>query len=155
MDRFTALVVGGVVALVLAGLAVAATSRGREAPPDLSSPAGVVLAYAQAELRGDGQTAWDLLAGSTRARADRERFIARVGSAEGSARQYLSTESVQLDPDGTASVTLIRTVPSSGGLFSNSSYSSRSVVRLAQEGGAWRITVPPDDFALRFNPTNP
>ncbi len=155
MDRFTWLIVGGVLALVIASLAVATVSRGRAAQPDLNTPSGVVLAYAQAELRGDGQTAWELLATSTRARADRDRFIARVGSADGTPRQYLSTEAEHIDPDNTASVTLVRTIPGSGGLFGNSSYTSHSVVRLTREAGAWRITVPPDEFALSIGSRNP
>ena len=52
MDRFTWTVVGGVVGLVVIGLAAATFARGREAPPDLTTPAGVVLAYALAEQRG-------------------------------------------------------------------------------------------------------
>ena len=80
MDRFTWIVVGGVLGLVVVGLSAATFLRGREAPPDLNTPAGVVLAYALAERRGDPQTAWDLLAPSAQARIDHDRFLARAGS---------------------------------------------------------------------------
>ncbi|HLZ25792.1 MAG TPA: hypothetical protein VKV73_00550 [Chloroflexota bacterium] len=148
MDRFTWLVVGGVVSLVVAGLAVAILLRGREAPPDLNTPAGVVLAYARAEARGDPQTAWDLLAPSAQARGDHDRFLARAGSAGGGGdREYLTTEDVRIDANG-ASVVLVETSTGSGGLFGSSSYARRATVRLSREGADWRIVVPPDDYLL-------
>src|SRR5438309_923900 len=45
MDRFTIAVVGGVVALVVAGLVAAAVLRGHAPQPDLGTPSGIVLAY--------------------------------------------------------------------------------------------------------------
>jgi hypothetical protein len=146
MDRFTWAIVVGVVALVVAGLAVAGTLRGRDTPPDLSTPSGVVLAYALAEQRGDGQVAWDLLAMSVQARADHDRFLARFGS-RGTDRAYLSVEDEQGSGD-TRSVVLVRTFPGSGSLFGGSSYANRTTVRLAREPAGWRITVPPDDYLL-------
>jgi hypothetical protein len=145
MDRLTVAVVGGVVALVVVGLAVAGFSRGREVPPDLGTPSGVVLAYALAEGRGDGQTAWDLLAPSAQARGDRDRFLARVGSGQSNA--YFSTQDEQVDGDS-ASVTLLTTYPGSGGLFGGGSSNTRTTVRLARQPDGWRITVPPDGYAL-------
>jgi hypothetical protein len=129
---------------------VAATLvRGRERPPDLNTPSGVVLAYALAEQRGDGQTAWDLLATSAQARGDRDRFIAAATNSGNSGSEYLTTEDERLDGDNAASVLLVRTYPASSGLLGSSSgYSSRNTVRLVREGQAWRITVPPDDFRL-------
>src|SRR5258708_5733168 len=99
MDRFTWIVVGGVVSLVVVGLAVATFLRGREAPPDLNTPAGVVLAYALAERRGDPQTAWDLLAPAAQARTDHDRFLARAGRVGGGEREYLTTEDERIDPN--------------------------------------------------------
>jgi hypothetical protein len=146
VDRFTWAIVGGVLALVVGGLVVASMLPGRQAPPDLNTPRGVVLAYAIAEQRGDGQTAWDLLAISVQTRVDHDRFLARFGS-RGTDREYLSIEDEQ-GSDDTRSVVLVRTYPGSGSLFGNSSYSNRSTVRLAREAAGWRITVPPDDYLL-------
>jgi hypothetical protein len=150
MDRFTALIAGGVVALVVAGLAVATFARGRETPPDPSTPSGVALAYAVAEQHGDGVTAWNLLAPSAQARADRDRFISRVTSSPRPGREYLTTEGERIEADGGASVFLVQTSTGSGGLFGSSSASNRVSVRLIRAGGDWRITVPPDDYALSF-----
>jgi hypothetical protein len=150
MDRFTALIASGVVALVIAGLAVTQVARGRETPPDLSTPSGVVLAYAVAEQRGDGVTAWNLLAPSTQARGDRDRFIARVASTGARDREYLTVEDANIDADG-ASVFLVQTFTGSGGLFGSTSWSNRVSVRLARVGNDWRITVPADDYALSFS----
>jgi hypothetical protein len=147
MDRFTLAVVGGVLALVAAGLVTAATLRGQvSSAPDLSTPGGVALAYALAEQRGDAQTAWDLLASPTQQRADRDRFLARAGHTQPD-NTYLSIDDNRVDGD-TASVTLVETYPGSGGIFGRTSYTSRATVRLAREPAGWRITVPPDDFLL-------
>ena len=148
MDRFTWAVVGGVLALVVGGLVAATLVRGRERPPDLSTPSGVVLAYALAEQRGDGQTAWDLLATSAQARGDRDRFIAGATNNSNSGREYLTTEDERVEGDTAASVVLVRTYPASGGLFGSSGFSNRNTVRLVREGQAWRISVPPDDYLL-------
>jgi hypothetical protein len=149
MDRFTYAVVGGVLALVVTGLAVAALARGRETPPDLTTPSGVALAYALAEQRGDGQAAWELLATSAQARSDRDRFIARVTTNGVSEREYLSTDDERIEADGqNASVLLVRAYSGSGGIFGSSSYTNRTTVRVTRELDRWRITVPPDDYAL-------
>src|SRR5882672_1771508 len=125
MDRFTLAVVGGVLGLVVAGLVAAAILRGNTAEPDVSTPAGVVVAYALAEQRGDGQAAWDLLATSVQARTNRDQFLARLGIRAGGDREYLTTEDVKIEADG-ASVVLVRTYPASSGLFGRNSYANRS-----------------------------
>src|ERR1700680_1362595 len=120
MDRFTWIVVCGVIGLVVVGLAAATFLRGRETSPDLHTPGGVVLAYALAEQRGDAQTAWDLLATAAQARADHDRFLARAGSRGGGEREYLTTEDERFDAAG-ASVVLVRTAAGSGGFFGSNS----------------------------------
>ncbi len=146
MDRFTTAVVAGVLLLIVAGLGASAVLRGREQPPDLSLPSGVVLAYAQAEQRGDPAAAWDLLAPSAQARTTRDQFIARAGD-DGSQRGLLSTEELGGD-ENTTRVALLRTYPASGGLFGSRSYTQRSTVVLTRGDSGWRITVPPDDYLL-------
>ena len=143
MDRFTWIVTGGVIGLVVVGLAAAALLRGHETPPDLHTPAGVVLAYALAEERGDAQAAWDLLAGSAQARTDHDRFLARAARSGDS--DYLTTEDERTDATG-ASVVLVRTSAGSGGLFGSRSYANRTTVRLVRQDANWRISVPPDDY---------
>jgi hypothetical protein len=151
MDRFTLAVVGGVLALVAAGLVTAATLRGQVGgAPDLGTPAGVALAYAVAEQRGDPQTAWDLLASAAQQRGDRDRFLARAARSRPD-NAYLSTEEERVDGD-TASVVLVETYPGSGGIFGRTSYASRTTVRLVREPAGWRISVPTDDFLLTSKP---
>jgi hypothetical protein len=146
MDRFTTSIAAGVVLLIASGLGVAAFVGNRQPPPDLTQPSGVVLAYALAEQRGEPAAAWDLLAASAQSRTTRDQFIARASTSQGE-RAYLTTEDVAVTSD-VATVTLLRTYPSSGGLFGPSSYSSRSTVRLTREPAGWRITVPHDDYLL-------
>jgi hypothetical protein len=153
VDRVTLALVAGVLALVVAGLGAAAIVRSRETPPDLSTPRGVTLAYALAEQRGDGQTAWDLLAPSAQARGDHDRFLARVGN-QGSSREYLTVEDERIQTDA-ATVVVVRTYPGSVGIFGGGSNATRSTVRLARETAGWRITAPPDDYNLFLNPPRP
>jgi hypothetical protein len=146
MDRFTVAVVGGVLALVVAGLVAAAVLRGHAPQPDLGTPSGIVLAYGLAEQRGDGQAGWELLATSVQARNSRDQFLVRF-SSHGSGPEYLTTEDERIDADG-ASVTMVRTYPGSGGIFGGSSFTNRNTVRLVREASGWRITVPPDPYVL-------
>src|SRR5438105_6896668 len=152
MDRFTTSIVGGVLLLIVAGLGVAAILGNRQEPPDLTKPSGVVLAYALAEQRGDPAAAWDLLAPSAQSRTTRDQFIARA-SGDNAERAYFSTEDGVIEPD-LASVTLLTTYPSSGGLLERSTYTSRSTVRLVHEVDNWRITVPHDDYLLNSPKTS-
>ena len=152
MDRFTAAVVAGVLALVAAAIAAAALVRGREVPPDLTQPAGVTLAYALALQQADADRAWALLASSTRVESDQaafRRLVAQRGTGAQRARLLVEEESV--GPDGTARVVLVRQYPGSDGPFGlfGSTYSQRSPVTLVREGDAWRITVPPDPYLLQ------
>ena len=147
MDRFTLAIVVGVVLLVAAGIGAATVVGRNAAPPDLSTPAGVALAYALAEQRGDAQAAWGLLASSTQARADRDRFLAHAGSYQ-HGDEYLSTEEKRIDGDE-ATVVLVRTQPRSG-IFAGSGSSYRQTFRLAREPAGWRVTVPPDDYLLNL-----
>lgn len=144
MDRFTYALAAGVLALVVGGLATAVAVRGRSAPPDLSTPGGVVLAYAAAEQRGDRLAAWNLLDPSLQARNNRDAFLAGPSDDD---RAYLTIEDERIEADG-ATVVLVRTYPSAGSVFDGGGYSSRSTVRLARQGADWRITAPPDRYRL-------
>jgi hypothetical protein len=146
MDKFTVGVVGGVLALVAAALIAAVVIRRDTPPPDLTTPGGVVLAYALAEQRGDAQSAWDLLASPAQARGDHDRFLALAGRGDGD-REYLSIEDQQIDATG-AGVVLVRTYATGGGIFGSNNSSTRATVRLVNDNGRWRISVPPDDYLL-------
>ena len=145
MDRLTWAIVGGVLSLVAAGLIVAAVGRDQTPPPDLSTPSGVVVAYAVAEQRGDGAAAWKLLASTAQARSDRDHFVAGASNSRGTA--FVTTENERIDGDS-ASVVLVRTEAGSRGLIGQGSSTYRSAVALVREGGLWRISVPPDDYLL-------
>jgi hypothetical protein len=150
VDKVTLGLLGAVLGLVAAGLIVAVVVQQRAASPDPSTPSGVVLAYVQAEQRGDALGAWNLLASSAQARGSRDWFLARAGTSE-QGEAFFTIEDARSDDAG-ASVVLVRTTPGSVGIFGNGSYSSRTTVRLVQEGGGWRISVPPDDYLLLSSP---
>jgi hypothetical protein len=151
MDRFTWGIVVGVLALVVAGIAAATLVRGREVPPDTSTPSGVVLAFEQALQDGDAERAWDLLASTTQAAVGRNRFLQRAsGSARGSGSNQvrLIVENERVTGDS-AVVDLVRTYRSSGLFdFGGGDSPPRYVVRLVRENGAWRITVPADSYLV-------
>ena len=147
MDRLTWAVVGGVLSLVAAGLVLAAIARDQtQAPPDLSTPSGVVVAYALAEQRGDASAAWSLLASTAQARGDRDHFVAGASSGR-EERASVTTENERVDGES-ASVVLVRTETASRSLFGPGSYSYRNTVTLVREDGRWRISVPPDEYRL-------
>lgn len=152
MDRFTWGVVAAVLVLVVAGVGTAAAVRGREVPPDLSTPSGVTLAYTLAVQRGDGVAAWDLLASATQASARRDQFLLRVGAGTGRddpARTSVEDERVSGE---TATVSLVRSRPGSGGpgslLFGDGGYTDRNPVGLVREGGEWKLRTPPEPYLL-------
>ncbi|MBV9597611.1 MAG: hypothetical protein JOZ87_12195 [Chloroflexi bacterium] len=150
MDRSTLAVVGVTLALIAASLAAAVLVRARATPPDLSTPGGAVLAYAQAERRGDPTTAWDLLAPDEQARLDRDRFLART--AEVGDNTYLSTEDERIDADAAgASVVLVTTYPRATLFGASTSFSTRATVRLVRVNQEWRISVPPDAYSLTLS----
>ena len=143
MDRFTCTLAAGVLVLVIGGLATAAWLRGHASAPELTTPGGVVLAYAEAEQRGDGTAAWNLLDAAVQARNDRDTFVARTPREEDA---YLAVEDEHVDAD-TATVVLVRMAPGSGGVFERT-YASHTPVRLRRTGSDWRIVVPPDSYRL-------
>jgi len=154
MTRFTWGIVIGVLGLVAVALGLAFLSPGRDVAPDLSTPEGVTLAYAIALQRGDLDQAWGLLAQSTQAQTTKDRFITRAEGIRGSyQRARLNVQDVRIEGD-TARVDVVRSVPSSGGLFGlgSDSFSTTNTVRLIREGGQWRITTPPDPFLLERTP---
>ncbi|MDQ3810856.1 MAG: hypothetical protein M3336_11245 [Chloroflexota bacterium] len=154
MTRATWAIVGGVLVLVALALALALLARGREPPPDLARPEGVALAYALDIQQHEPDKAWDLLSESARAQTTRERFMLR---AESFARSYerarLSVEDPRTEGES-ARLELVRTLPSSGGLFGfgGGSNAIRANVRLVREGGQWRISTPPEPFLLERLP---
>ena len=115
----------------------------------------MTLAFALALQAGDLDQAWSLLA-PVGSGADHERslYLARrrdCGAPISARGSVCRTRDVDGD---TARTDLIRTSPSSGGLFGlgDSSYSNQNTVRLARENGQWRITAPPDPFLLERLP---
>ena len=154
MTRFTWGIVVGVLALVALSVGVAAVANSRQTPPDLSTPEGVVLAYALALQSGDIDRAWDLLAESARAQTTREAFISRASGLRGGyERARLAVENVQVEGD-VARVELVRRYEGADGPLGvfGGAYTNRNTVRLARESSEWRIVTPPDPFVLQGPP---
>ena len=75
MTRFTWAIVIGVLALVGVALVLAFATPRAVAPPDLSTPEGVTLAFALALQAGDLDQAWALLAPAAQAQTTRLRGL--------------------------------------------------------------------------------
>jgi hypothetical protein len=154
VTRFTWGIVVGVLALVVLSVGLAVALPRTEQPPDLSTPEGVVLAYALAMQRGEPEAAWDLLSREAKSQTTRERFLALTSGMTGAyERARLSIENVRIEGD-TARAELVRTYAGSGGPFGlgGSPYSNRNTVRLGRENGTWRISTPPEAFVLEPRP---
>jgi hypothetical protein len=153
VDRFTWGVVAGAAALVLAGIVVVVALRRSPGPADLATPEGVLRAYMEAIDSGKPEDAWPLLAAEQQRRVPRDEFVRQATQRFHAPREgRVSIDKVTVD-GRTARVELSRTYSGGGGLFGPSTYSNHYNARLEQEGGAWRITVPPEDFF--FRPGNP
>ncbi len=147
MDRFTWGIVVGAVLLVAVGLASVTLARRPVAPPDFSTPEGVVRAYVTALDSQHPEQAWDLLTTGARAGITRDEFIRRATIEGGPRYARVAVESAVVEGD-TARVELARTFAGSGGLVGSADYTQRTTVRLERESGAWRISVPPDPYLL-------
>jgi hypothetical protein len=148
LDRLTIGIAAGVILLVAVGIAVAATGARIQAPPDLSAPEGVTLAYELDIQRGEADAAWQLLSSAAQAGTTRQEFLARAAGAARPGDARLSVENVRIDGD-TAHLDVVRTTPSSGFLgFGAGSFTSRSPVTLVRENGAWRISVPSEPYVI-------
>jgi hypothetical protein len=151
MDRPTLAFSGAILALIATGFVVAFVAlRGPAPQPDLSTPAGVTLAFALAERRGDADAAWDLLAPSVQARTSHDAFRARFPEGTKYEAPLLTTEDEHIDGNS-ARVVLVQTYPGTTDLFGTTSSSSgRQTVVLTRttDTNAWRITIPPDGWLL-------
>jgi hypothetical protein len=150
VDRFTWAVVAGAVLLVLVAVGSVAVLQSRTVEPDLSTPEGVVRAYYAALQEGRPDRAWDLLSSTAKAGTTREEFIRRATGFTPGFGARITFDSVETEGD-TAVVRLSRNF-GGGGLFGSSGGGTPITVRLDREGGAWRITVPPDPFLIQAPP---
>ena len=158
MDRFTWGIVVGAVALVVVALAAVLLVQRAPAPIDLTTPDGVVRAYVQALDTGKPEAGWDLLSDRLKAETSRDEFVRRAGASYHPQREgRVAIENVTIEGTS-ARVEVTRTYSSNSGpfgMFGPSSYTNRFTARLEQQGGAWRITVPPEDFLVRRLPEPP
>lgn len=148
VDRLTLSIGIGVLVLVAIGIAVAAIGARGQAPPDLSTPDGVALAYELDIQHGEADRAWELLTSEAQAGTTRQEFLARAASVNRGGEVRFSAENVRIDGD-TAHMDLVRMTPSSGFLgLGAGTYTSRSPVTLIRENAAWRISVPSEPFVI-------
>ena len=149
-DRFTWLLAGGVLVLVLVALGGVVLLGRRQAPPDLSQPDGVVRAYVDALESGRADQAWELLATPARADVSREEFLRRAAMLAQRPPSRVAIERITMEGD-VARVEVGRTI-AAGGPFSPLIPPEHMTVRLVREQGAWRIEVPPDPFLISSDP---
>lgn len=136
VQRSILLLVGGAIALLIAGVAVTlVVSRGPETtyPPD--SPEGTVAGFLRLLEDGELDQAYALVSMQT----DREQFRQQFGGwTERSHRVTL----VRSSTDGDSATVVVDISTFSGGAFGASDRTSRHTFTLERRNGAWRITGP-------------
>ena len=136
VQRSILLLVGGAIALLLAGVAVTlVVSRGPETtyPPD--SPEGTVAGFLRLLEDGEVDQAYDLVA----MEIDRDQFRRQFSDwSERSRRVTLVRSSI----DGDSATVVVDISTFSGGAFGASEYTNRHTFTLERRNGAWRITGP-------------
>jgi hypothetical protein len=147
-DRLTLGIGVGVILLVAIGIGVAVFAGRGQAPPDLSTPEGVTLAYEMDVQRGEADAAWGLLTAEARAGTTRQEFLARAAGLRRGGDVGLSVENVRTDGD-TAHLDLVRVQSTPGFLgLGGGSFTSRSPVTMIRENNEWRISVPADPYVI-------
>ena len=148
LDRFTLSIGIGVVVLVMIGIVIAAVGARVQAPPDLSTPEGVALAYELDIQRGEADRAWGLLASEAQRGTTRQEFLARAATVNRGGEVRFSAENVRADGD-TAHLDMVRVTPTSGFLgLGVGSYTTQNPVTLVRENGEWRISVPSEPYVV-------
>ena len=141
IDRSLALLIGGALALIVAGLiSVPLTSRRAPSLAPATTPEGVVQRFYQAVYSGDYAGAHGFLSTETRGKLS-------VGALQeqlsyDARDSYVRTSTTTINGSN-ATVQVVVTRFSSGGLFGSSEYSSDREVFLEREGDSWKIASGP------------
>lgn len=136
-DRRLALLLGGAVLLIIAGL-VAVPLMGRQTPPlaPENTPEGVVQRFYLALYARNYSTAYDYLAPDTQEKLSLTEF--QQGSQHIVDNSQLRIGSVTVDGD-TATVRANLTTFGSGELFGSNEWTSENDVLLERDGESWKI----------------
>jgi hypothetical protein len=137
IDRKLALVIGGAVLLIVAGLIAIPLAAGRQpvlAPE--TTPQGTVERFYQALYRGDYSAAHGYFS------ADTQRRVA-VGELQQSLQYEVQNSQARIGKvdvnDSSATVQVIITHFESGGLFGPNSWESENQLLLQREDDVWKI----------------
>lgn len=133
-------IAAGALTLIIAAVLTIVLSGGRE--PDLapaSTPEGVVQRFFAAIYRGDYAAAYAMLDEPTR----RERSLAEFQASMGYQRDSEMRIDAVVIHDGTATVTVLLTHFSPGGLFGGSVWIAQHDILLERDGATWRIVGAP------------
>lgn len=136
IQRSVLLLVGGAVALLLAGVVVTLmVTRAPESVYPENSPEGTVATYLRLLEDGEVEQAYALVS----MQLDREQF--RQQFSYWSERSHRVTL-VRSSMDGDSATVVVDVSTFSGGAFGASDRTSRHTFTLRRENGAWRITGP-------------
>jgi hypothetical protein len=139
LDRFTLVIVAalGLVALAL-GLVLARPSEGR--PMDEATPLGVANNYYLALAEGDTRRAYEYLSSEAKGKTAYEEFARRQLPRRETRRLWLDDERIDGD---TARVSVRQSHGTRSFLpFDSGEYTTRYLLVLRREGGAWKLTQP-------------
>ena len=157
MDRLTAAVTIGVLALCALALGSVLVTRSNQTAPDLTTAEGVVTAYVRAIQNKEPSQAWALLApdaawnggprGSFPGSDSEAQFRQQVLNDQG--RDGVRLRVVAVRPSGSRTIVDVESSRiTSDPLFRSNSSQSASF-ELEQRDGQWRITTAPGFWLLR------
>ncbi len=136
VERFVLLLVGGTIALLLAGVVVTLlVTRAPETVYPEDSPEGTVATYLRLLEDGEVEQAYALVS----MRIDREQFRQQFSYwSERAHRVTLVRSSMQ----GDSATVVVDISTFSGGAFGPSDQTRRQSFTLRRQNGSWRITSP-------------
>ena len=138
LDRFSAAIVLGAVALVAALFLLVLAQPNRVEPMEESRPAGVVHNFYLALMDDEPRKAYGYLSAEAQSKTPYEQFARQVSIGRSGRRIRIDEERIEGD---TARVTVRRTYSSDGGFFpfSSSEHSQALTYVLRLEHGAWKL----------------
>lgn len=149
-DKFLVGITVGAVLLVVLGIAAVFVVRRAPAPapPDLSTPAGVVQAYADALRAGEVDRAYGLLSRSAREAMpiDQFRRAATMPYRPADNERRVLIEPLREEGDAAEVRVTVSRFSAGGSPFSAQTSHQDVTVQLVREDGAWRIVRPAEPY---------
>lgn len=136
---FAAFAAGGLALVIIALIAIPLAGGRRAELAPLTTPEGVAQHFFDATYRGDYTTAYGMLSEETRREVSLAEFQTRMRYERDSEMRVIGV----VNHGETATVTVMITHYTPGGLFGGGEWSTRSDLLLGRDGDTWQIVGEP------------